>query len=289
MVQKEERKGIGERERTNERERARALKYRKEKLRRQKQRKLLFFSLELLCIFCMLFFLISKRIGAETQSHDKTITISEQNDSNMAFLPVDEDGTLSYDMQEKNNSSEILLVNKENKLPDNYEVELVTLEDGVHQSAKEAYKPLCDMLKDGRREGLVFEVCSAYRSIERQQQLFDEDVNALIRLGYTYSQAYEEVSKETMPPGYSEHATGLAFDIVSHDYQILDEKQSNTTENKWLLQHCAEYGFILRYPKEKEDITKINYEPWHFRYVGIDAAKYIMENQLTLEEYLYDN
>ena len=89
-----------------------------------------------------------------------------------------------------------------------------------------------------------------------------------------------------MPPGYSEHSTGLAFDIVSSGYHGLTLKQEKTRENKWLREHCAEYGFILRYHKDKEEITKIRYESWHFRYVGVEAAEYIMKNGITLEEYL---
>ena len=106
--------------------------------------------------------------------------------------------------------------------------------------------------------------------------------------GYSYERAYEEVAKETMPPGCSEHSTGLAFDIVALDYQMLDAGQERTEENIWLREHCAEYGFILRYPKDKEDITQISYESWHFRYVGEKAAKEIMERGITLEEYLKD-
>ena len=89
-----------------------------------------------------------------------------------------------------------------------------------------------------------------------------------------------------MPVGCSEHASGLAVDIVSKDYQILDEKQARTDEILWLQENCSEYGFILRYPKEKEEITKVSYESWHFRYVGTTAAREITEQGLTLEEYL---
>lgn len=180
----------------------------------------------------------------------------------------------------------LLLVNKDHKLPEDYEVELRTLRDGVHQAAEIAYDPLNKMLSAGRKEGLRFEVCSSYRSVERQQELLDEDINALMRRGYSYQEAYDEVTMETMPPGYSEHSTGLAFDIVALDYQVLDKKQAETAENKWLREHCAEYGFILRYPEGREDVTGITYESWHFRYVGLDAAAYIMENDLTLEEYI---
>ena len=183
---------------------------------------------------------------------------------------------------------ELLLVNKDYKLPDDYKVTLKTLPDGTNKGAKEVYEPLCAMLKAGRKEGLNFEICSSYRSVERQQELLDEDINALMRKGYSYEEAYEEVTKGTMPPGYSEHATGMAFDIVALSYQMLDKKQQNTPESIWLREHCAEYGFILRYPSDKEDVTGISYESWHFRYVGEEAAQYIMENGITLEEYLQE-
>ena len=86
--------------------------------------------------------------------------------------------------------------------------------------------------------------------------------------------------------GTSEHQTGLAVDIVDMSYQILDKKQESTPVQKWLMVHCAEYGFILCYPTDKSALTGINYEPWHYRYVGAEAAKEIMESGLCLEEYL---
>ncbi len=187
---------------------------------------------------------------------------------------------------EENAENALILVNKEHPLPEKYEVKLVKLPDRVHQGAEQAYEPLCEMLRAGRKEGLAFEICSAYRDRKRQSELFEEDVEALMARGFSYEQAYEEVAKETMPPGCSEHSTGLAFDIVALDYQLLDAGQECTEENIWLREHCAEYGFILRYPKDKEDITQISYESWHFRYVGKEAAKEITERNLTLEEYL---
>ena len=182
----------------------------------------------------------------------------------------------------------LILVNKNNPLPEDYEVSLKTLPDGVNKASLEAYQPLCDMLNAGRKEGLSFEICSSYRSVDRQKELFYEDLETLIRRGYSYEKAYQEVASETMPPGHSEHSTGLAFDIVSLNYQMLDANQTNTPESQWLQKHCAEYGFILRYPVGKEEITHINFESWHYRYVGIEVASYIMENELTLEEYLED-
>lgn len=207
--------------------------------------------------------------------------VSEQERQEQERMPGEE----SAGITEK--KKEILLVNREHALPQDYTVDLVTLEDGVHQCAREAYEPLCEMLRAGIREGLTFEVCSAYRSTERQEELFQEDLQAYLQQGYTYGRAWELTAQETMPAGYSEHATGLAFDIVALDYQMLDEGQEKTAENKWLRAHCAEYGFILRYPKNKEEVTQISYESWHFRYVGAEAAKEIMEQGITLEEYLW--
>ena len=158
--------------------------------------------------------------------------------------------------------------------------------DKVNRAAKEAYGPLNDMLAAGRGEGLAFEICSSYRDVGVQERLFQEDVDALMQQGYTYDEAYAEVARETMPPGHSEHSTGLAFDIVSLGYQMLDAGQENTAETQWLHEHCAEYGFILRYPKGKEDITEIDYESWHYRYVGVPHSLIMKDKDMCLEEYI---
>lgn len=183
-------------------------------------------------------------------------------------------------------AAEILLVNKDHPLPDHYQPNLERMREYGAEVDASILQPLRDMLAAGEKEGLSFWIASSYRSVERQRELLDEDINTLVKQGYSYSEAYEEVTKETMPVGCSEHASGLAVDIVSKDYQILDEKQARTDEILWLQENCSEYGFILRYPKEKEEITKVSYESWHFRYVGTTAAREITEQGLTLEEYL---
>lgn len=203
-----------------------------------------------------------------------------------ALVKPKSEGAEGTDVDEDMPLEKPLLVNKENPLPQDYEVSLITLADGRSKAAEEAYEPLLAMLEAAEEEGIDILICSSYRDRKRQEELFDEDVQKLLRKGYTYTEACQEVAKETMPPGCSEHSTGLAFDIVARDYQMLDEGQEKRAENKWLRKHCAEYGFILRYPKGKEDITQINYESWHFRYVGKEVAEYIMEEGLTLEEYL---
>lgn len=180
----------------------------------------------------------------------------------------------------------LILVNKEHPIPENYEVELHWLNNGKNAVAEQMYEALRDMLTDGSENGLGFVVASGYRSKEYQQKLLDEDIAASMAKGMTYQEAYDEETKETMPPGFSEHETGLAVDIASVSYQILDKGQEDTKENQWLRENCSTYGFILRYPQDKEEITGISYEPWHFRYVGKEVAVEIMEKGITLEEYL---
>lgn len=218
--------------------------------------------------------------GESAKSSEESEEIAEEIVEEITEEIVTEDPFADLD------KSAIVLVNKHNKLPEDYEITLKKLPDRTNQAAEEAYGPMCDMLSAARKDGMILEVCSSYRSVERQKELFEEDMRALVHKGYSYLDAYDEVARETMPPGYSEHATGLAFDIVALSYQMLNEKQERTPENQWLREHCAEYGFILRYPKEKEEITGISYESWHFRYVGVEIAQYIMENGLTLEEFL---
>ncbi len=149
----------------------------------------------------------------------------------------------------------------------------------------EAYDALAEMIDAGQKLGLRFVVCSGYRSREVQEQLFQEDVNRYMSRGMDYEEAWAATGQYTMPPGHSEHCTGLAVDIVAQSNQNLDSSQENTSETRWLQTHCWEYGFILRYPKEKSNITGIAYESWHYRYVGKEAAKYLTENNLTLEEF----
>lgn len=255
----------------------------------QRKRKMQWFVwIELTVIIALVSFICGKKAGEAKAS------IAQEN--MQSYASSNQQGAVGGVLEEQDNDSkldknswkdhpELVLVNKENKLPEEYPINLKTLPDGKNKSNDIAYDAICDFLKAGRKAGMNLEVCSSYRSVERQQELLDEDVNDLMAKGYSYKDAYAEVTRETMPPGYSEHSTGLAFDIVALSYQMLDSEQAKTKENKWLLEHCAEFGFILRYPEDKEDITGISYESWHFRYVGKEVAEEIMEKGITLEEY----
>ena len=179
----------------------------------------------------------------------------------------------------------LTLVNAAHPLPDNFSVTTSTLPNGLAFDSR-AFGALNDMLSAGRAQGLSFVVCSAYRSSAYQRQLFDNQVERYVNQGYSRAEAEALTAKAIMPPGTSEHNLGLAADIVSMDYQLLDENQANTAEQKWLMEHCWEYGFILRYPADKQSITGIIYEPWHYRYVGVEAALAMRESGQCLEEYL---
>ena len=180
---------------------------------------------------------------------------------------------------------QLVLVNPWNKLPEDFRVELKKLSNGLRVDAR-IYDDLSVMLSDCRKAGLSPLVCSAYRSQETQTRLYRNKISRLRAAGYTAEKAVQEAGRWVAVPGTSEHQTGLAVDLVAASYQILDQKQEQTAEQKWLVEHCWEYGFILRYPTDKSEITGIGYEPWHYRYVGKTAAAAIHDSGLCLEEYL---
>ena len=179
----------------------------------------------------------------------------------------------------------LLLVNPWNKLPEGYTVELKSLASGLKVDAR-IYDDLSAMLGACFDAGLHPVVCSAYRSNATQQRLHNNKIARLMAAGYGREAAVQEAGRWVAAPGTSEHQTGMALDIVSYNYQNLTRKQEETAEQKWLMEHCWEYGFILRYPSDKCEITGIGYEPWHYRYVGRDTAMAIRESGLCLEEYL---
>lgn len=153
-------------------------------------------------------------------------------------------------------------------------------------SMRVRHQALRDFLAAGRAAGMDLEVASAWRDWATQETLFEDKVNRVMsETGLEREQAEEIAADEVARPGTSEHQLGLAVDIISNDYPWLDEGWADTAEAAWLEEHCAEYGFILRYPPDKSELTGIIWEPWHFRYVGKEAAVYIMENGLCLEEY----
>lgn len=179
----------------------------------------------------------------------------------------------------------LILVNPWNFIPEDYEVTLKSIGDG-HKVDERCYDDLQAMLEACRAEGLSPIICSSYRTQEKQESLFQNKIQRLINQGYSEEEAPVEAAKVVAVPGTSEHQLGLALDIVDVSNQALDESQEGTPVQQWLMAHSWEYGFILRYPNEKSEITGIIYEPWHYRYVGREAAEEIYTQGVCLEEYL---
>ncbi len=183
-----------------------------------------------------------------------------------------------------------LLVNRENPLSEDYSVETRGIvNNGVqtdYQFDVRAIDSLEAMLKDAADAGYPVLIRSAHRTINYQKMLYNNKVQAYLNAGYNQATAESEAAKWVAVPGTSEHNLGIVVDIVNQGYT--GELEQYFEENPlfdWLVENCADYGFILRYPKTKEAVTGIVYEPWHYRYVGKEVAQYIMDNDLTLEEY----
>ena len=204
---------------------------------------------------------------------------------NESFEYIKDSSTDYMQLNEFNPSDwNLILINRQHPLPEDYSFELGTITKGMSCDER-IVSNLLGMFRDAYNDGVVLVVCSPYRPRSRQEVLFDKKIKNYMKKGYSYTESYRLTGQAVTVPGTSEHEAGLAIDIVTDDYVNLNEGFADTDAGKWLVEHSWEYGFILRYPLGKEDITGIEYEPWHFRYVGVDAAHYITENGLTLEEF----
>ncbi len=190
------------------------------------------------------------------------------------------------------------LVNANNPLGENYtpqglfslnELNCPIVEGGQYSLVKEAAFALCDMLnvmENSINKQNSILVTSAYRSYSKQEVIYESYIKDLMNRGYTRKEAEDEIGKTSARAGYSEHQTGLCVDFIERGHIELDETFENCKAFVWLYDNAHKYGFILRYPKDKVAITGYSYEPWHFRFVGIDAATIIYQDNLCLEEYL---
>ena len=179
----------------------------------------------------------------------------------------------------------LTLVNFENTIPKDWKVDLVQLNNGQSVDRR-IYDDLIAMLQAAKSEGLNPLICSSYRTNEKQEQLYQNKVSEYLSQGYSKVEASDKAAFCVARPGTSEHQLGLAVDIVSTKNQRLDRSQENTVEQQWLIQNSWKYGFVLRYPTNKNSITGVGYEPWHYRYVGKEHAKKINELGVCLEEYV---
>jgi len=177
------------------------------------------------------------------------------------------------------------LINEQHPLDPDFVPELVEIAPSHFVDARIA-DAARQMLQAAEAAGMSMFIVSAYRSYDTQKEVFNETMQGWLDRGKSLFDAFQETSRAVAIPGTSEHAAGLALDIISSSYGELDEQQATTPETQWLMANSWRYGFILRYPSEKSHITGIVFEPWHYRYVGIEAARVIFEQGITLEEYL---
>lgn len=243
---------------------------------------------------------------------DNTVIIRRVTYENGSFLPIsfsdeyfDKAEEMQMEMNKQNHPALTeacikitMLINKNNPLDEKYSPQgLFSLNDlgcpvvegRSYQLIPEAAISLTAMLKTleselGKDERVL--VTSAYRSYERQNHLIGRYIKELTDQGMSYSQAEVEVLKTSARPGYSEHQSGLCVDLIEPEKTELDESFEKCAAFTWLKANAHRFGFILRYPKDKTEITGYSYEPWHFRFVGIDAATVIYEDNICLEEYL---
>ena len=173
------------------------------------------------------------------------------------------------------------LVNSSYRIPDDYEPDLVYVCGSGERLDRKVAEHYEEMYNAAQKEGINLAPCSGYRSYELQERNYNNKVSFYESQGYSNKDAKVKAATIIMPPGSSEHNLGYAMDIV-----CVDEWFEDTAEFKWLTENAADYGFIMRYPKDKQDITKVIYEPWHWRYVGVELAKELKDSGLVLEEYM---
>lgn len=174
----------------------------------------------------------------------------------------------------------MILINAEHSVPENYNPELIQLSNGVRIDTR-IYADLQRMFDDARNDGIYPVVGEGYRTHEEQKKMMSDKIESFVADGHSRNKAKKLAREWVAEAGKSEHETGLALDINA------DQSQSeNSDVYDWLAENAYKYGFILRYPPDKEDITGISYEPWHYRYVGAETASEIHARNITLEEYL---
>lgn len=177
-----------------------------------------------------------------------------------------------------------ILVNPTHPMPAGFTVQLADFAGG--QVDERIYAVCMNMFADAGKDGAVFSLVDAYRSHDRQSTLYEQKVQSYMAKGYSRSDAERKAATITARPDTSEHQTGLALDIVSTDYSVRDSGFANTRAFAWLKQNAQSYGFTLRYGQGKEGITKVIFEPWHWRFVGVQAAEAMKLSGQCLEEYL---
>lgn len=230
---------------------------------------------------------------------DTNMTTDTSTDTQTTVRPTDTNTTTDYKTNDPTpginddgsfdfSAWNMILVNPDHPIPDDYPLKLARVslngkDRQVNSLCADAFK---EMVNAAKEDGITLLLRSTYRGIQLQTEGFNAKVQEYINKGYSKEKAKEIAATIVAVPGTSEHHTGLAADITTPSFDRLNQDFDKTDAYQWLVTHCAEYGFILRYPKEKTEITKIIYEPWHYRYVGKEAARIIMSEGICYEEFV---
>lgn len=267
-----------------------------------RRRRTFILMLPLLMIVAIAGWLIWTNIGASNNGEDESQ--SEADVSSSSSAPESSSKVESSSQSESESESEpepepepepvaqtgdwtLILANSTSPLPDGYAPpELYTLSDGYKVDSRIA-GAVNNMFIQALEDGISLMNCSAYRAVEKQTELFEAQKQRHMENGKSEDEAIAATASAIAYPGTSEHQTGLALDIVTPEYQTLNSGFENTAAFKWLDENAHLYGFVLRYPKDKQSITNIIYEPWHYRYVGVENAEIMKKNGYCLEEYVY--
>lgn len=197
--------------------------------------------------------------------------------SDFTLLSLD---NITHHVASEDNGWNLILVNRDSYIPDDYQVELTELSNGKKVDSR-IYPELQEMFNDARAQGYGLFVREGYRTQEEQQQLMDEKIEAYENEGKSKSEAKKLAEQWVAIPGTSEHQLGIAVDINADT-----TKSSSDDVYNWLAENAHTYGFIKRYPSNKTDITGVINELWHYRYVGKEAASKIYSQGICLEEYI---
>ncbi len=221
-----------------------------------------------------------------SSSEEPSSSIEESSSEKPSSSSTPAGVNFSYPKPEDENESWYLaLANNDNPLPSNFTVETAKIKSEFNPYSltydARAVEKLNNMLLAAKSDGVKIQVISAYRSVSRQTTLYNNKVQYYRDKGYAEAEAKTAAAKVVAVPGTSEHNLGLAVDLDS-----VEQSYENTKQFKWLSENAEKFGFVLRYPKDKQDITEIIYEPWHYRYVGVKAAKEMNDLDMCLEEYL---
>lgn len=233
----------------------------------------------------------------ETTSSAQTQSAVQSSSTSNESIPQDNPQSSQQDTKDEEevplpadkSDWKLILVNRKSPLPEGFTVELEET-IGTYKFDVRAADDLRAFMKAAKADGIALSVISTFRKQSTQERLYAEKVAEYVNAGYSNDDARNEAARWVAVPGTSEHQSGLAVDVVSADWYSKNDDLYDTFENTkefaWLIEHCVEYGFILRFAKDKQEITGITYEPWHYRYVGVEHARYMTEHNLCLEEYV---